>query len=108
MSAAVGLWVMIAPAALGYSGTTAAKLAWLVGPLVFTFAWVALSGVLRALQWANVALGLALAIGGLAVAAGSLDAVNHLACGVLVALLSIRRGARRHSYGGGWRALVSA
>jgi hypothetical protein len=107
LNVVLGLWLMIAPSALGYSGTRSAVLVWILGPLVFTFAAMALWGVLRALRWVNVALGLAVAAGGLALAMGATDAVNHLVCGILVTVLSLLRGTVRHPYAGGWRALLA-
>jgi hypothetical protein len=107
LSAALGIWLMMAPSLLGYTGTHAARVAWIVGPLVFTFATMSLWAVLRSMRWINVALGLAVSILGLALRSSTSDLFNHVVCGILVAVLSIPRGHLRHAFGGGWRSLLT-
>src|SRR5574339_482905 len=53
----LGLWLMAAPAALGYAGPAAVNDR-LVGPLVASFALVAIWQTTNALRWTNLALGL--------------------------------------------------
>jgi hypothetical protein len=56
-------------------------------------------------RWANLPLGLAVALLGLVLASDMTDALNHLLSGVIIAAVSFHRGEVRHPYAGGWRAL---
>ena len=102
---AVGLWLMAAPAVLGYSGAAATNDR-IVGPLAATFAIVAIWEVTRALRWANLALGLWMLaapwlLGGYPAEATA----GSMAAGALLALFSLVRGKIRQEYAGGWSAL---
>lgn len=102
---AVGLWLMAAPAVLGYSGSAATNDR-IVGPLAATFAIVAIWEVTRALRWANLALGLWLLAAPWILGGYPADAiVNSMAAGALLALFSLVRGKIRQEYAGGWSAL---
>lgn len=104
---ALGLWLMAAPSVLGYGGGTT-KLAWIVGPLVATFAVIALSGVTRVVRWVNVGLGGALVILGVAMLGSSAGIINLVACGTAISAFAVTRGRVHHRYGGGWRALFTS
>lgn len=102
---AVGIWLMAAPAVLGYSGPAAINDR-IVGPLAATFAIVAIWEVTRSLRWSNLALGPWLLaapwlLGGYPAAA----MISSLVAGALLALFSLVRGRIRQEYGGGWAAV---
>ena len=55
--AVCGLWLMTAPDLLGY-GEPARMNDYIVGPLVVSFAVIAVAETTRSLRWGNVALGM--------------------------------------------------
>jgi hypothetical protein len=62
LTVAVGIWLMAAPAVLGYAGTPATSDR-IAGPVVAAIGIVAASTVTRGLRWANLAPGLWLVAG---------------------------------------------
>lgn len=104
-SVILGVWLAISPAALAYSGP-ARTTAHLIGPLVATFAAIAISQVTRQARLANAPLGAWLVIAPLLLGYSALAALNSVAVGLLVTGLSFSRGRSRHQQGGGWAALL--
>lgn len=103
LAAAVGIWLMAAPAVLGFGGA-AADAHRILGPLAVTFAVVAMAQSTRPVRWCNAAVGAALAI--VAVAVGELrPSANLLASGAALAGLSLVRGRITDRFGGGWSAV---
>lgn len=103
---ALGLWLMAAPAVLGYEGTAAATNDRITGPLAATFAIIAIWEVTRTLRWLNLALGLWLlaapwSLGGFPAEA----TLTSMATGALLAVFSLVRGKIRQDHGGGWSAV---
>ena len=105
-SAALGIWLMTAPAVLGY-GAFGATLARIVGPLVFTFAIVAINEATRSVRWANAGLAVLLLVG-ILFDHSATSALNHALVAGALAILSRIPGPRRHRLGGGWAALRRA
>jgi hypothetical protein len=103
----LGLWLMLAPALLGYAEPARTN-SYIVGPLAASFAAVALSEVTRAARWVNVLLGLWLIIAPLALGYGGVAAANSLIVGALLGSFALIPGRRSHRIGGGWPALWSA
>jgi hypothetical protein len=103
-AACVGLWLMAAPAALEID-RPAATIAWIVGPLVASFAAVAMWGATRPLRWANLPLALWLVLAPAILPHSPSAAASSVACGIAIAVLSAFRGSLRHRYGGGWSSL---
>lgn len=64
----LGIWLMAAPALLGYTGAPRTN-DYIVGPIVASVAMIALSEVVRPLRWMNFALGLWVDIGAVALRA---------------------------------------
>ena len=101
-----GLWLMAAPAVLGYVDTTAEDLQRTVGPLVAAFGGIALWAVTRDLRWVNLPL---VAI----VAAGPLFG-GHPGAATIVALVTAALIAATTPFGGpdpqrrgrGWRGML--
>jgi hypothetical protein len=104
-----GLWLMVAPAVLGYGDSGAARAAanndWIVGPLVASFATVALWQATRAVRWVNVALGVWLMLAALVLPYPEVAAILVAVTGLAVAVLASRGGRISHAFGGGWRVL---
>lgn len=103
---AVGVWMMAAPAVLGYSGAAATSDR-IVGPVAAAAAWIAGSEITRSLRWVNVPLGLWVLFSPLVLAAPGAAAVHSVLSGIalLGTGLAIEKTPRR-KYGGGWKALI--
>lgn len=104
-SVAVGLWVMASPGILDLGGDER-TLAHILGPIVVALSVIALSGVTRALRWAIIVPGIALATFPWLMGFDPAVAMMFAACGVAVALLAFVRGPIDERYGGGWAALI--
>jgi hypothetical protein len=104
-----GLWLMVAPAVFGYADSGAARPAanndWVVGPLVASFATIALWEATRAVRWANVALGAWLLVAAMILPYPEVPAILVAVTGLVVAVLATRGGRISHAFGGGWRVL---
>jgi hypothetical protein len=101
----VGIWLMFAPDALGYDGPAATN-AHIVGPLVASFACIAVFEVTRPVRWWNVPLGLWLVLAPWVLPDyPPVAMVNDMVVGVVVVSLSLVRGRIRGQYGGGWSVL---
>jgi hypothetical protein len=104
-SAALGLWLMFAPAVLATGGSSADQ-DHLVGALVLTIAAISTAEVFRAGRWLNLPLGLWLIAGQWMLAGASTGTrVNDLVVGLAVVLLSLPRGAVRERYAA-WQRLI--
>ena len=104
LNAAVGIWLMAAPAVLGY-GAPAATNDRLVGPIAASFAIIALWEVTRPVRRVNLGLGVWLIAAPLVLGYGTLPAVNSVIVGVLLTGLSLVRGEVTGQFGGGWRTV---
>jgi len=98
ISAALGIWLMFAPAVFGTSGR-AADSDHLVGALITTTAVIVMAEVIRAGRFVNVLLGACLAIAPwLLNGATSIARWNDVIAGAVVIALSIPRGPVREHY----------
>ncbi len=99
VSAALGLWLMAAPAVFETSGV-AADSDHLVGALAITTAVIAMAEVVRAGRFLNVLFGVWLIVAPWLFSGASAGArVNDVITGVAVILLSFRRGMVHERYG---------
>jgi uncharacterized membrane protein len=99
--AALGIWLMVAPTVLGSRGATAAN-DQLIGALVVTFAAIGFGEAPRAARLVNIPLGVWLIVAPwLLRDVSSAVRWNDVAVGLLVVLLSLRRG-RVESRFGNW------
>ena len=106
LSFLLGLWLMAAPAVLGYAdATTASAVHRIVGPVAAGFGLNAIWGHMRPVRWVNVPLGLVLVGAPLLLSYGLLGAVNSVVVGLLIAGLALVRGRIPETYGGGWSTL---
>lgn len=107
VNAALGIWLMAAPAVLGYGGAAQTNDR-IAGPLVATCAIIALWEVTRGLRWVNFAAGLWMLVAPwlLGYGLGSLTTLHSLAVGAAVVACALVRGRVEGRYGGGWGTLV--
>lgn len=103
----LGIWLMAAPALLAYGGV-AADHDHIVGPVVATFACVAIWEATRAVRWANLPIGLWMLAAPWVLNFPAPATTNALLSGLLIAALSIPRGRFTHRFGGGWSSLWRA
>lgn len=103
LSATIGVWLMVAPAVLGY-GDPAASVHRIAGPVAASLGTIALWRVVRAVLRANVVVGIsivaAVALGGPADA----DA-NALACGLTLTAIALVPISGEDRFAGGWIGL---
>lgn len=104
LNTAIGLWLMAAPAVLGYGGP-ADTLHRIVGPVAATFAIIAIWEATRELRQLNALAGAVLLIGPLLLGFGGAAMVNSLVCGILLITISRVKGEIEESFGGGWKVL---
>jgi hypothetical protein len=102
---AVGVWLMAAPAVLGYGGAPATSDR-VAGPVVAAIGIVAASTVTRGLCWANLAPGLWLLAGPVLLGFPAAPLASSVAAGVLVLALTPWRPGDPDRFGGGWRSLL--
>jgi hypothetical protein len=105
LSVALGIWLMAAPAVLGYNGLPADN-DHVIGPLAASFACIAIWEATRGARWVNVPLGAWLLIAPWFLGHGQAALLNSLIAGVLLIGLGFVRGTSRERLGGGWAALL--
>jgi hypothetical protein len=107
ISAILGIWLMAAPAVLGYDGLAATSHR-IVGPIAASLAVIAIWEVTRPLRWGNLLLGLWLIVSPLVLGGGSSVVISSLIVGVLLSTCALMPGSVKHQFGGGWSALWRA
>jgi hypothetical protein len=102
LASLLGVWLMAAPTVLAISGANADS-SYVVGPLVTTFAVIAMAEVSRTARWLLVPMGLWIAASQWLVT----DTPNWLLAltGVLIAALAVPKGKIKESYGG-WERYI--
>lgn len=105
LSAAAGIWLMAAPAILGYSGAadTSDRIA---GPLIASVSICAAWAILGGMRWLNIALALWLLAAPWILRFPTDATINSTAVAVAVVLLNLVPLSSGHTLGGGWRALA--
>lgn len=104
VSSGLGVWLMVAPAALGYN-EPAATVDRIVGPLVASCSFIAAWAVLRGLRWLTLPLGVALILAPWMLGYELIPRWNSMVVGALVIALALPSDRTRERYGGGWSAL---
>jgi hypothetical protein len=105
--AVAGVWLMAAPAVLGYTGTVADTSDRIVGPAIASIAFLAAPRILRGLRWLNMLAGLWLVVAPWLLNFPPTALLNSLAVGVLVLFLAPVGHVEQDGYGGGWLALFA-
>lgn len=101
----LGVWLMAAPAVLGYVGTAAETSDRLVGPTIAAIGFVAASEITRSVRWANLVAAAWLVAGPWLIGAPTAAAINSLVVGLLVGALSPLGKPDTDRFGGGWSSL---
>lgn len=104
LASLVGVWIILAPAALGLSETVRMHDR-IVGPFVAAFACIAMWEVTRPLRWINVALGAWLLIAPWILGFETPATINTTITGVGLIGLSFIKGRIKHRFAGGWASL---
>ncbi|MBD0293795.1 MAG: SPW repeat protein [Flavisolibacter sp.] len=101
----IGLWLMISPSVLGMT-QSAANNNHIVGPLVITFAVIALWEINRNVIKVNILIGAWLIIAPFLIDFAATTAIisNIVAAIAIIFLSLIKREVKQH-YGGGWVSL---
>jgi hypothetical protein len=106
MAAGFGIWLMAAPAILGYDGI-AADHDHVLGPVIASTAICAAWQITRALRWINIVLGAWLILAPFVLSYETTPLENSSVVGLAVLVLSMVRGKVTHAFGGGWRSLLA-
>ena len=103
---ALGLWLMAAPSVLGY-GDPARMNDRIVGPIVASFAFIAVWEVTRSLRWVNMLLGAWLIVAPWILDFGSAATINSSIVALCVMTAAWTGGSISQSFGGGWWSMVA-
>src|SRR5689334_5140639 len=104
LNAVLGIWLMAAPAVLGYGGSAALNDR-VCGPLAAGFALIAVHEVTRPLRWLILPVGIWLLAAPWVLGYETAAAANSVVVGLLLCLLAPRGGLVRYDFGGGWTSL---
>lgn len=101
----LGLYIMVSPALFPYNQALSNN-NHIAGPLIITFAVIALWDINRQVRLANVVTGSWLIISAFIFSApATLYLIMQGAAGLLIIVLALIKGKVVHQYGGGWRSL---
>jgi nucleoside-diphosphate-sugar epimerase len=104
-SVLIGVWLMFTRLTVGADGALA-NADHLIGSLVITVAVTAFAEVARSVRYINILFGTALLIVPFAFGAAPAIMISEIVCGVLLIVLSLRRGPVRTRYGQ-WNRLIA-
>lgn len=102
---AVGVWLMAAPAVLGYAGAAETNDR-IVGPLAGAAAFIAAWAITRPLRWLTVPLGAWLLAAAFLLDYPTAGLVSAAASGALLIVTAPVAGADPPRFAGGWRSLL--
>ena len=104
LNAGLGIWLMAAPAVLGYGGD-ARIVHRILGPIAASAAIIAIWQATRPMRHLNLALGGILLLTPWVLGSSTTATVNSIAVGIAMIGLSRIRGRVDQRLGGGWAAL---
>ncbi len=105
VSASLGIWLMVAPAALGHGGS-AADNDRICGPIAASVAIIALWEATRGLRWVNLFVGAWLSVAAWVLPYTLAGRFNTAAVGLALTICASVAGRVTGRYGGGWAALL--
>src|SRR5688500_17533164 len=97
----IGMWLTAAPDLLRYGGQARTN-DHIVGPLIMTFAMIALSESMRPARWMTMASGIWLIAVPVVFGYSAHQAIHSLSLGITVVLLAAIKGVIKEQFGGGW------
>lgn len=100
----LGIWLLASPDIMGYGGYARVNNQ-VVGVWMAAFGMIAISECLRAVRWANLALGVWLILAPFVLDYSDGQASGSLLVGLAAMLLALIRGPVCERFGGGWQAL---
>jgi energy-converting hydrogenase Eha subunit E len=106
VAVATGVWLMCAPAVLGY-GDPAATNDRIFGPVAAAVAFVAMWPVVRSLRWAVAPVAVWLFVAPILLAYDDTAAVLSTELSALVLAVTVPLGPTDQRFGGGWSAVWS-
>ena len=95
---------MAAPDLLSYGGAARTN-DHIVGPLIVTFAMIAISESVRSVRWVTLILGIWLMLSPIVFDYSSQQAIHSLSIATVVVLMARMRGSLKERFGGGWTDL---
>ncbi len=104
ISLLLGIWLTAAPDLLHYGGQARTN-DYIIGPLIMTFAMIAMSESTRSVRWINVLLGNWMVIAPVAFDYSIAQALHSQALGLAVALTALIKGSMVERFDGGWATL---
>ena len=105
VAVAAGVWLMFAPAVLGYGGV-AENNDRIFGPIGAAIAFVAIWEVVRALRWGTLPVGIWLVAAPLVLRYDDTGAIiSSIAAGLVMAASTFFGANVSASFGGGWRSV---
>ena len=108
INAALGIWLMASPGIFGFSNTIADN-DHIVGPVITTFAIIALWECTRVVRTYNIPLGAWLLLAPWILGYDDTTAIiNDMTVGALVIAFSLVKGKVEQRFGGGWSAIVQS
>jgi hypothetical protein len=105
-SFALGLWLMAAPALIGYADLARTN-DHIMGPIAAGSAFIAIWQLMRPLRWIELVVGAWLLAAPWILEYGTAPTVNSLVVGLLLAVLAFLGTKTSKRFGGGWTSLLS-
>lgn len=106
VAVATGIWLMAAPAVLGYADDVAATSDRIAGPIGGSLAFIAIWGVCRPLRWGTVPVGVWLVVAPWFLGFPGDATLSSVLAGLVLLGTSLVRGNVGAKMGGGWSALT--
>lgn len=104
LNAILGVWLMAAPAVLGY-GDPAQAVDRILGPIAASFAVIAMGEATRPVRHMNTLIGVLLLLAPWVLGYPANVTANSMVVGALMIALSRVRGDVKERFGGGWSRL---
>lgn len=97
----LGVWLMAAPAVLGYTGA-AAIVDRILGPVAASLAITAMGEATRSVRHANLLIGVLLVAAPWVLGYATTPTINSMVVGAVMVAMSRIRGRMKEDFAGGW------
>lgn len=107
LAAALGGWLIVSPAVLGYSGAASVN-ARLAGPIVVGASIIAIGQLMRPLRWFELLVGVWLVTSPWLLIKwyDGLEISNAVGVGISLIIIAFLGGKTSKRFGGGWSSLI--